>query len=420
MKIISLLSLIFIFSQPASGQDWMPTGYLPGVGRYDDVYFIDPLTGWTINTNGEIFKTTDGGANWDTVYTSNHHFRAIEFIDHMTGIAGSLNGVVLRTDDGGASWVHIEDDIAQSIPGICGLFHIGDIIYGVGIWSHPAYFIKSEDRGVTWTYLDLSEHANGLVDCYFIDENTGFVSGIDESDGGVILKTTDGGLSWQPVYNTHDGVEYVWKMFFVTDSIAYGSIESFSSETSIVKTIDGGDTWTEYPVSPEGLDIQGIGFVDELKGWVGPRYSPLYETTDGGLTWERTTLMRNINRIFRVNNELLYASGSSVYKYDEGVTFSDDPIQAYYPHDIVNTFPNPFSDHLTITIRIDNNTYTRIDFIDLAGQHIASIYAGKLNQGIHQFTIDETILKPLVNRAYTLLLRTNEGFLTKKVIRVED
>ena len=101
-------------------------------------------------------------------------------------------------------------------------------------------------------------------------------------------------------------------------------MEAFvGSSASIVKTIDGGDTWTILQVDSTYLDLQGIGFIDEDRGWVGPRSIPMYETTDGGLTWNQdSSLFPNINRFFRVNSELMYAAGSSIYKYDNSVVSS--------------------------------------------------------------------------------------------------
>ena len=89
---------------------------------------------------------------------------------------------------------------------------------------------------------------------------------INENIGAVILKTIDGGDTWQVVFNSNDGMEYIWKMDFVNGDVAYGSVESFANSTTIGKTTNGGDSWEELVVSSIALDIQGIGFANELKG----------------------------------------------------------------------------------------------------------------------------------------------------------
>ena len=399
-------------------QDWDLTGELPQTIRYEDVFFVDPMVGWTVSSGGKIFKTTNAGDSWTHIYQTGNYLRSIEFINESIGFVGSLDGVFLRTPDGGQTWSHIEDSVPETIEGICGLSHVGNIVFGVGIWSGPAFFIKSEDQGLTWTYTDMSAYADGLVDCHFVNEDIGFVSGITEDTYGVVLKTTDGGISWKPVFNSIGHMEYVWKMFFVNDSVAYGSIESFNDgPTSIIKTTDYGESWIEMVVDSIELDIQGIGFINENKGWVGPRNSPLYETSDGGQTWKQIDVMPNINRFFRINEDVLFASGSQVYKYGENVTGIIGHEYFRHAHEIEIIYPNPFSDQLTIEVRIDHRTNARIDLLSMEGQGLKSVYAGRLDAGIHEFVLNNRDLELIPAGMYNVLLRTNEGFLTKAGVK---
>lgn len=195
----------------AFAQEWGTVGFVPVANRYDDIYFIDSLIGWTVNSAGEIFKTDNGGITWDTSYTGTGYLRSIEFLDKNVGFCGSLDGSFLQTLDGGNSWQDIRDRIPGPETYICGLSHVGDIVFGVGVWAYPAYFIKSTDRGTTWTYLSMSNYARGLVDCHFFNADTGIVSGI--LDGAVILRTEDGGVSWTEVYHGNRDMEYAWKLF---------------------------------------------------------------------------------------------------------------------------------------------------------------------------------------------------------------
>ncbi|MGB4846721.1 MAG: YCF48-related protein [Saprospiraceae bacterium] len=419
-KIILLHFLVLLMAAPSFSQSWNLAGPIPFANRYDDIYFVNPNTGWTVNSEGNIFKTTDGGLTWTWLYQNSYYFRSVEFLDENTGFAGTLDSVLLRTNDGGMTWEHVEGLIPNLVQGVCGLSHIGDNVYGVGIWSYPAYFIKSTDRGDSWTYTDLSGYANGLVDCYFLDENIGFVSGINENLGGVILKTIDGGVTWQMVYNTNDGYEYIWKLDFVNSNVAYGSVESFANATTIVKTTDGGDTWQELVVSSIPLDIQGIGFANEEKGWVGPRSSDMWETNDGGITWVPIGNFSNVNRIFRLQEDLLFASSNYVLKYDNTITGIKNEEEAKYAHDIVAAVPNPFSNQLDITIRIDKETYAKLDILSIDGKYIAPIAAERLKQGMYNFQINKKITANLKIGIYIVLLRTNEGFMTKKVVKTNN
>ncbi|HZV68698.1 MAG TPA: YCF48-related protein [Saprospiraceae bacterium] len=420
MKKILLTYFLFLIAICQSfSQEWSNAGPIPFANRYDDIYFVNPQTGWTVNSEGNIYKTVDGGESWVFVYQNSYYFRSIEFLDAMTGFAGTLNGVLLRTTDGGSTWEHIESLIPTPIQGVCGLSHAGDNVYGVGIWSYPAYFIKSTDRGDSWTYTDMSGYANGLVDCHFIDENIGFVCGINENIGAVILKTIDGGGTWQLVFSSNDGMEYIWKMDFVNEDVAYGAIESFANSTSVVKTLDGGDTWGEYPVTSIALDIQGIGFANELKGWVGPRNSPMWETNDGGLSWGPLSDFPNVNRIFRLDEDHLFASANVIFKYDVTITATEDNV-VKYAHEILDVTPNPFSSGMEIKVRIDKSTYAKLDILSIDGKLVSSLADEMMDPGIHNFILSEKTLSSLKSGTYILLFRTNEGFLTKQIVKVAE
>ena len=362
LKNFLLFTLGLLYASTLFPQQWDYTN-IPATGRYDDIYFNSADTGWAVNSQGEIFSTMDGGNTWTLLYHNpDLYLRSVEFLNDKVGFVGSLSRTFLKTVDGGETWTEIQSLIPGLMTGICGLSHSGNTIYGVGVYAYPAYFIKSTDQGESWTLTDLSDFADGLVECQFLDSNVGFVSGIKENSGGVILKTTDGGDNWSVVLNTESGSESIWKLDFVTDQIAYGSIEAYTNiPARIVKTMDGGDHWTIHEVNSEYINLQGIGFINQYTGWVAPRRESLYETRDGGETWTKTNLYPNINRFFRISSDLMYASGSLVYKYDD-ISVSTQQIPSYdYFHSITEIAPNPFTNDLRFSIRIDRETRARLD-----------------------------------------------------------
>lgn len=420
MKYITIITLNFlILSSPLFAQQWSQMGLLNHSVRYDDVYFYNKNLGWTVNGDGQIYKTENGGDDWQEVYANPaYYFRAIEFLDDKIGFAGTLNNVFLKTVDGGNTWEEIQDLIPSYNTSICGLSHINHNVYGVGIWRHPAYFIKSRDKGLSWTYTNLSHLADGLVECHFINSDVGFISGIDEDlSGGVILKTTDGGNTWSRVLETQNGTEYIWKLDFVTNQIAYGAIQNFTGNPArIVKSTDGGDHWEILEVDSIQLDLQGIGFINENLGWVGPRNQRMYETTDGGLSWHQTNLYGNINRFFRLGSKLMYASGSYLYKYDEEAV-STQTIPVYEDKHKLSVNPNPFDDRINISVKIGETTSARLDLFNEAGQLITNIYAGQMNIDDYYFSINTPITSKLSDGLYYVVLRTNQGFFTVTTVK---
>lgn len=386
--------------------------------RLDDIFFIDEQKGWVVGDNGQIHHTKNGGVDWTLQYESNLYFRSIEFLNENVGFAGTLGSGLFKTTNGGRDWNRIDTlySFSEFTNGFCGFSHIGDSsIFAVGAYYGSSFFLASHDQGNTWSIKNFGEEADGLVDCYFIDKSTGFISGIKEGEGAIILKTSDGGISWRNVLTTDGDSEYIWKLDILEDSIIYGSVEHFlpNKPSFIVKSIDQGDTWIQLKVSDDYLDLQGIGFQDKDTGWVGPRDKALYKTVNGGQTWFPTEEAHNVNRIFRVNNKL-FASGTYIYELGSGLnTLATHPRKKM--HRIETIWPNPINHSIQIQLRIGSNTHAILDIYTKDGQKIKTIVNSKLKAGAYHYEFKFMETLPL--GIYYVSLRTNESFLAKSFLK---
>ena len=66
------------------------------------LYFANSTTGWVTGQNGEVLKTTDGGANWIKQFIeSTTSLGSIYFIDQYNGWAVGGAGSIFHTASGG-------------------------------------------------------------------------------------------------------------------------------------------------------------------------------------------------------------------------------------------------------------------------------------------------------------------------------
>jgi len=399
---------------------WRPLASAPentNGTRFDDVFFLNEQVGWAANGYGAtVHKTTDGGQTWEqqVSFAGQYYLRNIEFLNEDVGFLGTLNNKFFKTVDGGANWSEVTN--FPTIPAaICGLDCVGTTtVYGCGAYFTPAYVIKSVDSGQTWQYIDMSAYATALVEILFLDENLGYAAGANEN-GGVILKTTDGGTTWTQLYQSAQAGEYVWKLQVLESNrnVIFGSVESVAPLLGkLVRSTDNGVTWTSKEV-PDS-DIQAVGFVTENHGWMGGHLSGFLETNDAGETWTDTEIGSNLNRIFFINDHFAYASGSTIYKFNDtslgNATFVEkarEPLKV-----VVN--PNPVKDKLNVTIEFLGTDHLIIELYDIQGKRIKVLQKDNISGASKKtYTFDF----PYAKGVYSLNFHTNTGRQSVKFIK---
>ena len=419
--LLIILSIYSAFAQAA----WQEVLGQANGSRYDDVFFLNENLGWAAGSGGYVLKTIDGGANWSLqLQLDDIYIRNIEFLNEDIGFLGTLEGGFYKTVDGGEHWNVITDNIVPDpdppfYPNevFCGLDAVGThTIYGCGTFYGPAYVVKSSDSGNTWEYIDMSAYAESLVEVLFIDEDTGFVSG-GSSNGGVILKTTNGGVSWTEIYHTGINGEWVWKLqrLFSNPNVMFGSVESFSPlNGKLIKSVDGGQNWISKEV-PD-TDIQAVGFISENHGWMGGHHTGFLETFDSGETWNDTEFGGSLNRIQVFNENLVYCSGHGIYK------FSDENLGTNYPVGNVEreklevkVAPNPIkNDKLEFSINFKNSDHIILRLFDNNGKLLTEFITEKIPTAMKK---NYSFPFPYAAGSYFLSFHNDSGEQSEKIIK---
>ncbi len=335
----------------APAAPWQLLTTVPYKGKQDDISFVTPDMGWYGNGAGKLYGTVDGGTTWAQVADMPGTFiRALGFIDAKHGFLGNVGtdyypGVtdphpLYRTDDGGQSWVKVMAPGIEKVKGICGIHILEEkriyqgelrsnhIIHAAGRVGGPGYVLRSEDSGATWTVIDVSAQAGMILDVKFLTPLTGLLCSATPSETGEgeaqILRTIDGGKSWTSVYRSGRKLENCWKMNFPTAKTGYATVQSYdedpkASRRVVIKTTDGGKSWKEiFLIDDLKAREFGIGFVDEQRGWVGTSGGG-FETRDGGKSWIAAGLGRAINKIRVMKTDSghrVFAIGVTVHRLD--------------------------------------------------------------------------------------------------------
>ena len=176
-----------------------------------------------------------------------YRFEDGHFIDPQTGWVVNPAGEVWKTQDGGATW-----DLAS---------------------VHPSEYIRS---------------------VAFLSEEVGFFGTL--YGGQALYRTTDGGQTFEDVTGSIQGPAPagICGLFAVDEQVVYG-VGSYDGDATLIKTVDGGQTWTSRAMDDVMVSIVDVYFWDEARGVVVGGSNGLQDdgraavalTEDGGETWTR-------------------------------------------------------------------------------------------------------------------------------------
>ncbi len=177
-----------------SGASWQigQSGFFGG--GFPGAQMLSATTGFVAGQNsifqGLLGNTSDGGVSWNfhPFYFDGNEggCNDVFFFDQITGlVSGTIfdgRGALARTTDGGLHWLSTIYDL--SIEGLAFPAAASGFAVGAG-----GRMLHSTDSGTTWSDQTSGSSAN-LHDVSFASDG---LRGIAVGDGGVILRTTNGG-----------------------------------------------------------------------------------------------------------------------------------------------------------------------------------------------------------------------------------
>lgn len=251
-------------SEPWSGLHWRNIG--PEGNRFSAAAGIpgDPLTYYVGAASGGVWKTTDGGTNWRSLFDDQ--------------IVQSIGSIAVARSDRNVVWVGTGEGKIRS--------HIS---VGQGVY-------KSTDAGETWTLTGLEKTARvPRIVVHPQDPNTvlacalGHAYGPQQERG--VYRTTDGGATWTRVLFVDENTgcsdiamdpsnpRVLFAGMWQLEIHTYGRT-SGGPGSGLFVSRDGGATWTR--LKGNGLPTKPVGKVAVAIAHSNPqRVYAMIETGDG-------------------------------------------------------------------------------------------------------------------------------------------
>jgi len=326
-------------ADPFKALQWRLIGPFRG-GRSTAVAGVasQPLVYYFGGTGGGVWKTTDGGINWEPI------------TDGSVFGTGSVGAIGLSDSDPNTIYVGMGESPIR-----------GNVSHGDGVY-------KSTDAGKTWKRVGLEDtrqisriRVNPKNPDIVYVAAQGHVWGPNSERG--IFRSKDGGKTWQKIFYRSDKAGASDLIIDPTNAnILYAgfwevyrkpwTLESGGTGSGIFKSTDGGDTWAEI-TRQAGLPKGMIGIVgitvspansDRLWAIIEAEDGGVFRSDDAGKTWTKTNDQRNLrqrawyySRIYAdpKNADTVYVLNTGFYKSnDGGKTFTGISVPHGDNHDL--------------------------------------------------------------------------------------
>jgi hypothetical protein len=386
----------------------------------NDLWFVDENTGYACGgqPGAKLMKTTDGGYSWEDI-TPIEFTGPVYTINFANPTKGFLswrdnnwsNTYLDRTLDAAMTWT-VQYNTVPYINTIC--FPTSQVGYTFPSAMEYIDVVKTLDGGETWQRINFYTApmpVGGVKDCSFPDESIGYlVTGY-----GSIYKTTDGGFTLSRVYD--DDNYYLSGITFLSidTGFATGYLKDCMSMENcgvLLKTIDGGVSWEEQIFNDDCYDIC---FTTHATGYLAS-YGIL-KTTDNGNTWQPDTCnyYSSVSKIYFANADIGYAlasatGGTALMKRDPdiGVSVTGKDIPSS-----IKVFPLPVTDNLTLSISLPSGSMVTIDLLDQNGKVLTRLSSAYFSPGNHTLYQD---ISALSSGLYYCRFITGETVSVKKVL----
>lgn len=242
-----------VFKSTNGGLDWVENKMFGWRGR-SSIFFVNDSIGYCGGYFcNYIYRTINGGKNWDSISLNDNEVYSIHFVNSLTGWINVINSAVsintvFRTTNGGLNWV--------------------------------------------------AQFSGNFFPVFFNDSNNGWVTEIPQFLNNIqkLHRTTNGGNNWFTTTFHPQTDPILGNVFFTNSTNGFSFYSGF-----INNSLNGGANW-EFQSLVSSADFNSIFMIDSLKGWIVGTNGTILSTNTGGITTIKNTHFENPDTYYLKQN----------------------------------------------------------------------------------------------------------------------
>jgi photosystem II stability/assembly factor-like uncharacterized protein len=207
--------------------------------------------------------------------------------------------------------------------------------------------MKTTDGGLTWQTIPLigitfAVNGHDVVDVDFLTATTGYITVTNHTNPlyiGAVYKTVNGGTSWSFV---DAGNTAAYRTHFLSEGNGFVIGSAFFAG-NVVSKISAGQPadYHSFTYSPNLFNLC-VDFHDAQTGVVGDSKGHVYRTFDGGIKWDTIQATGTDTAIFAIrylNDSTILASaiGTLIISFDHGLTWQTEVNSLTFDYPIVRS-----------------------------------------------------------------------------------
>jgi len=332
-------------------------------------------------SNGGVYRSTDGGLNWDTLYSKSEFTSSgLRLFIHPTNhkILFLTDGALYKSTNAGQSWNYVVGATGPFVRLAINPKNPNIMYITKSIPFGTVY--KTTDAGVTWNISGAGLVNNQYFQAGPIDINPEYPDTILLGTNAGLYRSTNGGLNWDTteIKGFIPGVNFHPKL----PNIAFTSSDY---NWSTYKTSDYGESWNTI-----------VGINTAIKFITHPtKNNIIYNSSnskslDTGDTWVKMDTLYNSWTDIANNedeNTTLFGLNNTYGLFTYRDIISNVFNESLETHSInMQNFPNPFNPSTTVQFTLPSSQSVTIQIFNSIGQLIVTILQHEyLGTGTHKY-----------------------------------